>query len=152
MSRFSVALPAARAEAPVDKLARAYESKPLVDVDGAALFAELAAVRLFVKAGWTALWRDGYQGGRWVADGDLSRRPAEPQHGSLGAAVVVSVRAERGGMSGCWDVVAWRDDLIAFVECKRRARDQLQPTQGLWLAAALRAGIPSAAFAVLEWD
>jgi hypothetical protein len=129
-----------------------FRRKGLVDVAGTALFAELAVVRLFTQAGWRAYWRDGYHR-RWVRDGDLTREPTtrlpEP---SVGASVAALISEARGSLSGCWDVLAWRQDQVAFVECKRRGRDRLQETQGLWLHAAVSVGIPSSAFAVLEWD
>jgi hypothetical protein len=128
-----------------------YRRKGLVALDGDSLFAELAIARLFVRSGWNAYWRDGYRQ-RWVADGDLSRRPVNLPRPSLGASVIDVVEAARGGLSGCWDVLGWTDDRVVFVESKRRQADRLQETQGQWLDAALAVGVPREAFVVLEWD
>ena len=129
-----------------------YRRKGLVALDGDSLFAELAIARLFVRSEWNAYWRDGY-GQRCVADRDLSRRSVSLPRPSLGASVIDVVQAAHGSsLSGCWDVLAWTDERIAFVESKRRGGDRLQETQGRWLDAALAVGIPREAFVVLEWD
>jgi hypothetical protein len=130
---------------------RSYRRKGLVALGGDSLFAELAIARLFVRSGWNAYWRDGYRK-RWVADGDLSRRAVSLPQPSLGASVIDIVRAARGSLSGCWDVLAWTHDRVAFVESKRRGGDRLQETQGQWLDAAVAVGVPLEAFVVLEWD
>jgi len=129
----------------------AFRRKRLVSVAGSSLFAELAVVRLFKLAGWTAYWRDGYGGG-WVADGDLERSHLPQLPASLGSSVVADVTRARGGLSGCWDVVAWKANLVVFAECKRRRGDRLTGKQGRWLRSALDVGLPNEAFVVVEWD
>jgi hypothetical protein len=129
----------------------AYSRKGLVDIDGTSLFAELAVVRLFRRAGWNADWWDGFGGG-WVADGDLDRGHLRELPSSPARSLVKRIVAGRGGQSGCWDVVAWTDDLVAFAECKRRACDRLTKTQGRWLRACLDAEVAIDAFVVVEWD
>lgn len=135
---------------PID-IPPSYRRKGLVAVGGDSLFAELAIARLFVRSGWNAYWRDGYRQ-RWVADGDLSRRSVSVPRPSLGASVIDAVQAARGSLSGCWDVLAWTDERVAFVESKRRGGDRLQETQGRWLDAALAVGVPREAFVVVESD
>jgi hypothetical protein len=128
-----------------------FSRKGLVTVAGSSLFAELAVVRLFKLAGWTAYWRDGWGRG-WVVDGDLERNHVKELPASLGSSVVASVAGRRGSLSGCWDVVAWKADLVAFAECKRCKRDKLTDAQGLWLRSALDIDLPNEAFVVVEWD
>ena len=129
----------------------AFRRKGLVSVGGVSSFAELAVVRLFKLAGWNAYWRDGY-GRRWVVDGDLERSRLAELPRSLGSSVVDGVTRARGGISGSWDVVAWKANLVAFVACKRRAGDRLMDTQGRWLRSALDVGVATEAFVVVEWD
>jgi len=127
-----------------------YRKKGLVTVAGSDFFAELAVTRLFSLAGWTAYWRDGFRHG-WVADGDMECTRVRELPPSLGRTVVGAVQNARGSLSGCWDVVAWKGDHVAFAECKRHLHDRLQPTQGYWLRAALDVGVPLASFVVVEW-
>jgi hypothetical protein len=125
-----------------------YGGKAVVEVDGEPLFAELAILRLLEADGWEGVWVDTYRrafrrGLPGSPAAELPRRPRE---------VFDAIVAENGGTRGCWDVFAWREDATAFAEAKRRGRDRMRPNQHRWLSAAIRAGVPLAAFAVVEWD
>jgi hypothetical protein len=125
-----------------------YGGKPVVEVDGEPLFAELAILRLLEADGWDGVWVDTY---RRVFRRGLPGAPAaelpRQQRETFNAIV-----AENGGTRGCWDVFAWRGDVKVFAEAKRRGRDRVRRNQGCWLDSAVRAGVPVGAFAVVEWD
>lgn len=53
--------------------------------------------------------------------------------------------------SGCWDVVAWNDDRVVFIEAKQRRKDRIRASQLRWLAAALEQGLSKEAFLMVEW-
>ena len=57
-----------------------------------------------------------------------------------------------GSTRGCWDVLAWRDGDVVFVESNRRGKDRLNQNQYGWVDAGLRAGLPLTAFVIVEWD
>jgi hypothetical protein len=54
--------------------------------------------------------------------------------------------------SGCWDVVACKDNRVVFAESKRTKKDRFRITQTNWLAAAMRHGLQADNFLVVEWD
>ena len=60
--RFSRATPD---RLPEGTLPRTYTSKPLVSVNGAAMFGELAIVRWLEKDGWDAVWMDTFHGAKF---------------------------------------------------------------------------------------
>jgi hypothetical protein len=53
--------------------------------------------------------------------------------------------------SGCWDVVAWKNDRLVFAESKKAKNDRMRGTQLKWLEAALRCGCSVEDFLVVEW-
>lgn len=54
--------------------------------------------------------------------------------------------------SGCWDVVAWKNDNIIFAESKRMKKDSIRKTQNNWLEAGLKNGLSESNFLVIQWN
>jgi hypothetical protein len=53
---------------------------------------------------------------------------------------------------GAWDILAWREDIVLFVESKQhQSSDKLRPTQIAWLGAAVDHGVEPTAFVVAEY-
>ena len=124
---------------PDGKLPRTYTSKPLVSVNGDAMFGELAIVRWLERDGWEAVWVDTVHGGKfWKAMPHKSspvRLPARAQ------ATYDAIRRANGGKgSGAFDVMAWRDKDFAFLEYKGEV-DTLNRSEARWIEAALDAGM-----------
>lgn len=137
-----------------------FGNKPLLQVDGRAQFAEVAILRLFEEAGWQGRWVETYakpnmRPGFW--------RTWDP--GGPNAQVHVPIpeawvndRLERiavangNSFSGCWDVVAWKDDRLVFAESKRAKQDALRSTQMRWRDAALQSGCNENDLVVVEWQ
>ncbi|MDD4761349.1 MAG: hypothetical protein PHU66_11155 [Bacteroidaceae bacterium] len=137
-----------------------FGEKTLLNVDSKVSFAELAIVGLFVNEGWEARWVCTYGRGKqnplflkeWKDDN------LKNQENSLIKEVWVmdllnEVASLNGNFfSGCWDVVAWKDDEIVFAESKRKKKDSIRQTQTNWLEAGLKSGLTEENFLVIEWN
>lgn len=136
---FVLQLPdASPARLPNGSLSSTYTSKPLVDLEGEALFGELAIVRLLKKDGWTAVWADTFHGGKFWANMPNKSSPVRlpPQVQKI----YDRIAAAKGGPSGCFDVIAWNGDRVVFLEYKS-LRDKSNKNELLWISAAVDAGI-----------
>ena len=126
-----------------------YGSKPLLDLRGEMVFAELAILRLFELAGWQGRWIDSYRRkyrvGYW-GDDTAKDLPLEQK------ALLDSIRAISEVRGGCFDVFCWRPGKIMFAEAKWKAHDRIRHSQRRWLEAALDFGIPVASFLIVEWE
>jgi hypothetical protein len=135
--------------------------KPLVDLDGEVMFAELALLTLLLRDGWEGRWIDNYplpptfRLAYW--DGSLIKVSRAQADRGLPTAIMEVYQAicthagdERGG--GAWDVVAWRGEEMLFLEAKRRSSgDKLRSEQKGWLGAALDLRVPLDCFLFAEW-
>ncbi len=119
-------------------LSSSYTSKPLVEVDGASVFGELAIVRLLERDGWSAVWADTYHGKFWRG------MPHESQPVELppeAAGVYHRIAGNKGSPSGCFDVIAWHDGHTVFLEYKG-PRDRPNKNEPAWIESALQVGVP----------
>lgn len=134
-------------------LAPTYTNKPLVSLGDETLFGELAILRLLETDGWNGVWVDTFHDrGRgklfWTDMPHLS----EPFHlGQVPRArqaydAIVSARGGRAG--GFFDVLAWNNDELIFVEYKGPG-DGPNINEPHFLAAAITCDIqPSQLFYV----
>jgi hypothetical protein len=124
-----------------------YGNKPLLDVDGTPMFAELAILRLFQKDGWEGVWVDTFRKWYRTAWGDegVVRLSGERLR------LLKAIREKAGSASGCFDVFCWKDDAVVFAESKRRSKDEIRQTQLVWLEAAMQTGLDASAFLIVEW-
>lgn len=143
-----------------EKLNNTFGGKPVVDVNGSPAFAELAIVDLLAKSGYSVRWAETYaRGGKIPAFlVHWEDRPYKEQIGKpiteqwvldtlLGIASL-----NEGSYSGCWDVVAWKNERLLFAESKRNGRDRIRPSQISWLDASLRYGLKPENFVIVQWD
>jgi hypothetical protein len=121
-------------------------NKPPLNFEGSPNWAEFIILRLLERDGWRGVWVKNW-GGRafWSDIGRVAERP-EPA-----AAKFREIESRAGSTAGCWDVFAWRDDGLLFLESKQRSKDRLRQTQLAWLDAALACGVPLSSFAIVEW-
>jgi hypothetical protein len=124
-----------------------YGNKPLLDVDGVPMFAELAILRLFQKDGWNGVWVDTF--GKkyrtsWGEAGVVRLSGDKLQ-------LLKAIHQRAGSASGCFDVFCWKDDSVVFAESKRRSKDEIRQTQLAWLEAAMQSGLDASAFLIVEW-
>ncbi|WP_415280816.1 hypothetical protein [Candidatus Nitrososphaera sp. FF02] len=136
-----------------------YGGKNLVSYKGDVMFAELAIRRKLIDAGWSAQWISGnYYLEKWI-DEPFTKQEKKPLQelpcwNLLSQIDKQCVKLFSGHIpnscDGCWDVVAWKDDRILFVESKHK--DTITPSQEKWLAAALSAGLNLDDFIVVKWQ
>ena len=115
-----------------------------VDLDGAAVYPEFAIVRRLEAAGWEARRKNWHGAAFWTDIGTLARVPDSV------LAVFDSVAREAG--AGAWDILAWKDGRVLFIESKQYGSDKLTANQLRWLETALDAGLPLESFAVYEYE
>ncbi len=124
-----------------------YRNKPLLDVDGTPMFAELAILRLFQKDGWEGVWVDTFRKKYRTAWGDEGVVKLSGDRLQL----LKAIHQRAGSASGCFDVFCWKDDFVVFAESKRKSKDQIRSTQLAWLEAAMQTGLDASAFLIVEW-
>lgn len=127
-----------------------YGGKPILDIDGEPLFAELAILQELQSNGWDGgCWMDTY--GRRLR----TEMPPQSQPVQLPAdreALLSDLRERNEGWSGAWDVFAWKEDRVLFAEAKRHGHDAIRESQLRWLEAALSADLDPESFLVVEWQ
>lgn len=124
---------------PHGALPDSYVAKPLVTFSGAAMFGELAVVRWLEVDGWHAVWLDTVHGRKvWrempTRSSPVVLLPAER------ATYDRIVAANGGRASGTFDVMAWKDGHVVFLEYQGAA-DRVSKTTSAWIEAALSAGV-----------
>lgn len=62
-----------------------------------------------------------------------------------------SITELNGRRAGAFDVLAWQDSSIAFLESKGPG-DSITDKQRSWFTAAVDAGVPADAFSIIEWS
>jgi hypothetical protein len=136
-----------------------FGGKDLLLVDGKPQFAEVAILRAFQGSGWQGRWLETYGNGMmtpglwnaWHPDGPRAQEQL-PITDAWVNERLQAIAAENGNsFSGCWDVVAWKNDRLVFAESKKRKKDAMRGTQLRWLEAALRCGCALEDFLVVEW-
>lgn len=120
--------------------------KPILDCAGEPLFAELVVLRQFQAAGWQGVWMDTYHRRTRTGITEDVSLPDERR------ALLTRITNRAGIPHGCFDVFAWRDDVVVFAETKRAGRDRIRPSQIRWLSAALDVGVPLDSLLVVEWS
>lgn len=127
-----------------------YGGKAILSYAGEPVFAELAVLRAFERSGWQGVWIDSYRQKYRRAywhDKGVTVLPTNA------ASLLARIRAKADVTARPWDVYCWdANDAFAFIELKRRKRDRLRLSQLSWLEAALRAGLTSESFLIVEWD
>jgi hypothetical protein len=131
---------------PVPTSFSAVPNKPALQYGDTPIWSEFALLRLLERDGWQGVWVKNW-GGRAFWRDVLKPIELPPPAASLFSRI--ATHAARGG--GCWDVFAWRDDDMLFIEAKRSGRDRLRLTQRTWLEGALAEGVPLSSFIIVEW-
>lgn len=125
-----------------------YGDKPLLDVDGEPMFAELAILRHFQKDGWDGVWVDTFRKKYRTAWGEASVVRLSGERLQL----LKAINQRAGSAYGCFDVFCWKGDRIVFAESKRKLKDSIRETQLIWLEAAIQLGLEPDSFLIVEWS
>jgi hypothetical protein len=124
-----------------------YGNKPVLNVDGEPLFAELAILSTYQKDDWEGVWVDTYRGKyrTFWGDGGVTLPPDKMR-------LLQEIYARAGSRAGCFDVFCWKGDSLVFAESKRKAKDRIRATQLRWLEAAISSGVPLDSLLIVEWS
>lgn len=135
-----------------------FGGKDLLLVDGRPQFAEVAILRHFQAAGWLGRWLETYPYRKhprlwleWKPGGSRAQEHVPIQEAWVNEKLQAIAQANGGYFSGCWDVVAWKNNRLVFAESKKRKKDAMRGTQLRWLEAALKCGCSVEDFVVVEW-
>jgi hypothetical protein len=127
-----------------------YNGKPILELDNEPLFAELLFLRILEKEGYKGVWVDTYRNKFW------QRLP----HFSFPVIIDKTIEnifneiynLKGGKKSGCFDVMAYKDDHFIFAELKRKKKDEIQDSQIDWLSAAMKLNSDKNKFIIVEWE
>jgi hypothetical protein len=123
-----------------------FNRKPVLELNGKMVFAELAILSIFKQAGWDGRWIDSYHR-RYLTE--YWPKPVSEPLQAKQQDLLDRIRTKAGGSGGCFDVFCWRSEEIIFAESKWR--DKILNTQAKWLEAALDIGIPAESFLIVQW-
>lgn len=146
--RFPVCEPNRLAEGVVKKT---YASKPLVAPFGQPLFGELAILRCLERDGWSGVWVDTYHGAElFWRDMPHQSSPVDLRQEPTSLEVYRAIVSAHGKRGGFFDVFAWRDSDVLFVEYKGKG-DRANANELSWIEAALRDGITPSQLLFVEY-
>jgi hypothetical protein len=136
-----------------------FGGKPLVDVGGKPMFAELAIMHLFIDSGWQARWVETYAKNNqkpiflseWKDDRYKNQISTPITDTMIARRLEEVATLNNGSYFGCWDVVGWHDGRILFAESKRLKKDRIRDTQTNWLNVGLHSGLARENFLVVQW-
>jgi hypothetical protein len=125
-----------------------YGNKPLLNVEGEAMFAELVILRLFQENGWEGVWVDTFRKKYRTAWGEKGVVKLSDDKLRL----LKAIYARAGSSSGCFDVFCWKGEYVMFTESKRKSKDKIRETQLHWLEAATQVGLEPNSFLIVDWS
>lgn len=137
-----------------------FGGKSLLNVDNKPSFAELAIVSLFEKEGWKARWICTYGRNKqnplflkeWKDDNLKNQENFPIKEAWVMDLLNRIALLNSNSFSGCWDIVAWKNNKIVFAESKRQTKDTIRQTQVDWLEAGLKSGLTKENFLVVQWN
>ena len=117
------------------------------------VFAELMILNLLREKKWDGRWVSSFGGTKYLREMPMDYR--------LGPSVDLPTEHKRmhddiqsvaGAKGGCFDVFAWRDGQILFLEAKRKSHDKIRDTQRRWIEAAISTGVAPDKLIIVEWS
>jgi hypothetical protein len=132
---------------PTPERFRLVPNKPPLIFENQPFWHEFIIIRLLEQVGWEGVWVKNW-GGRafWT---DVGKSVDCPPHVmSIFTEITEKLSGVRGG---CWDVMAWNDEKILFVESKQRGKDRLRSNQIAWLEKGLSIS-NNISFAIAEYQ
>ncbi len=137
-----------------------FGGKTVLNVNSEPSFAEIAIAEIFINAGWDARWVETYGRGnlnpfflrKWKDDKYKNQVNFPIEEKWVSELLKEIAYNNEGSFSGCWDVVAWKEEQIIFAESKRLKQDSIRQTQFNWLQAGLKSGLNELNFLVVQWS
>lgn len=136
-----------------------FGGKPVLEFNNDPVFAELAIQRIASQDKWDSRWVETYAQSKklpyfftgWT-NLPLKEQVVSPIKDNYVMDVLSDISKGNGdSYSGCWDVVAWKDDNIVFFESKHYKKDFIRTTQLNWMKAALKQGLCIDQFVIVQW-
>jgi hypothetical protein len=126
-----------------------YGRKPVIDCDGVPLFAELAIIPVLKQQGYEdAVWVDSYR--KSFRNEMLPKKCTPPPHV---LALHSKIRGQNSASwAGCFDLMAWKGEVVSFVELKSKGHDKMRDEGLLWVENALNVGVSLDRFSICEWE
>lgn len=143
------------------ELKETFGNKPVIDMGGKPMFAELAIMNLFIQSGWQAIWVETYarlnKEPFYMSEWDFEKSYKNQINLPIKGKKILEMLAEiaklnNNSYGGCWDVLGWNGKQILFAESKRFKKDRVQQTQNRWLFAALQYRLKPENFMIVQWD
>lgn len=136
-----------------------FGGKPFLDFNGKPFFAELVILNLFLENNWNARWIETYGKPKlnpihllnWIDDSFKNQIHNPIDNNILQFLLNGIAKNNNNSYSGCWDVVAWNNNNLIFIESKRSKKDFVQSTQNIWLKSSLEFGLKLENFLIVEW-
>jgi hypothetical protein len=141
-----------------DPVKETFGGKPVLNVSGKPMFAELAIMTHFQNDGWQARWVETYGKTQpifltaWIDDKYKNQVHVPFADTKITQLLADIATLNNNSYSGCWDLVASKGDNLIFAESKRSKKDSIRTTQVNWLSAALKYGLKHDNFLVVQWD
>jgi hypothetical protein len=134
-------------------LPETYTVKPVVlSITNKITFPELAVVDILRNENWDAYWIDNFHQKVW------NKFPERGSSVELPKIIKrkmdkIKKHLNTRTFSGCWDIVAFKNDIILFLECKGKpSNDKISDSQIKWITTGMKCGIPNEHFFIVEWD
>ena len=130
-----------------------FGSKRVLNYKDQPVFAGLMILNLLKEKMWDGVWVSSFGGTKYLREMPIDYR--------LGPSVDLPAGLKRlhddiqsvaGAKGGCFDVLAWRDGQILFLEAKRKHHDKIRDTQRRWIEAAISTGIAPDKLIIVEWS
>ncbi|HPU94775.1 MAG TPA: hypothetical protein PK398_01210 [Candidatus Gracilibacteria bacterium] len=141
-------------------IAHTFGGKPLIDVEGIPMFAEMAILKLFEKSGWETRWIETYARPKsspiylneWKDDEFKNQIHVPIENEKINELLSTIANNNENLFHGAWDVLGWSGENILFTESKRLKKDQIRNSQIDWLRAGLKVGLKPENFMIVQWD
>jgi len=130
-----------------------YGGKPLLDYKGKACFAELLITNLLIDNGLDAVWIETYGGSHYLRSMPNSWN-LQSEHISIPQDKEDLLKKiwKQAKTTACFDVLAWDNNNIIFLEAKHFKKDKLTKPQLKFIRGALDCGISPDNFLIVEWE
>lgn len=135
----------------LNKIPRTYSVKPMVRIGDICSFPELAILEYFKRKGYGGFWVDTFHKRYWIDA--LSMYSFDELKDDYQKIIKEVKMLNDGKISGCWDLIIWKENKIKFVESKGKpCNDKIRKSQIEFKNRLIGAKFKEEDFIVVEWD